>query len=101
MRKITGEDTKLPPQITRLSPFEGPDGSSQAALTPDQAPTDGEDYSTFHFHIEIHPPLRTPQMRKYLAGCEEGGGNFLSDSSPEERAAELRAQSDEHYRAEK
>jgi len=63
-----------------------------------QAPTDGGDYGGFHFHIEFHPPLRRPNLLKYLAGPEIGGGNFLSDTSPEEKAAELRAQSCVHYK---
>ena len=63
-----------------------------------QAPTDGGDYSSFHFHIEFHPPLRRPSLLKYLAGPEIGGGNFLSDTAPEEKAAELRAQPDVHYK---
>lgn len=63
-----------------------------------QAPTDGGDYSGFHFHIEFHPPLRRPNLLKYLAGPEIGGGNFLSDTSPEEKAAELRAAGDVHYK---
>ncbi len=63
-----------------------------------QAPTDGGDYSSFHFHIEFHPPLRRPNLLKYLAGPEIGGGNFLSDTAPEEKAAELRAQADTHYK---
>jgi UDPglucose--hexose-1-phosphate uridylyltransferase len=63
-----------------------------------QAPTDGGDYSGFHFHIEFHPPLRMPNLLKYLAGPEIGGGNFLSDTSPEEKATELQAQSDIHYK---
>ena len=63
-----------------------------------QAPTDGGDYSSFHFHIEFHPPLRRPNLLKYLAGPEIGGGNFLSDTAPEEKAAELRAQADKHYK---
>jgi UDPglucose--hexose-1-phosphate uridylyltransferase len=62
-----------------------------------QAPTDGGDYGGFHFHIEFHSPLRRPNLLKYLAGPEIGGGNFLSDTAPEEKAAELRAQSDVHY----
>ena len=65
-----------------------------------QAPTDGEDHSTFHFHIEFHPPLRKPNLLKYLAGPEIGGGNFLSDTSPEEKAAELQVLSDVHYKQE-
>jgi UDPglucose--hexose-1-phosphate uridylyltransferase len=63
-----------------------------------QTPTDGGDYSGFHFHIEFHPPLRRPNLLKYLAGPEIGGGNFLSDTSPEEKAAELRAASHVHYK---
>ena len=62
-----------------------------------QAPTDGGDHPGFHFHIEFHPPLRRPNLLKYLAGPEIGGGNFLSDTSPEEKAAELRAAPDVHY----
>jgi UDPglucose--hexose-1-phosphate uridylyltransferase len=63
-----------------------------------QAPTDGGDHRGFHFHIEFHPPLRRPNLLKYLAGPEIGGGNFLSDTSPEEKAAELRAQPEIHYK---
>lgn len=63
-----------------------------------QAPTDGGDYSSFHFHIEFHPPLRRPNLLKYLAGPEIGGGNFLSDTAPEEKADELRRQPDLHYK---
>jgi len=63
-----------------------------------QAPTDGKNHSGFHFHIEFHPPLRKPDLLKYLAGPEIGGGNFLSDTSPEEKAAELRNQSIVHYK---
>ncbi|HEX8335180.1 MAG TPA: hypothetical protein VF621_00530, partial [Pyrinomonadaceae bacterium] len=63
-----------------------------------QAPTDGGDHRGFHFHIEFHPPLRRPNLLKYLAGPEIGGGNFLSDTSPEEKAAELRAAADVHYK---
>lgn len=63
-----------------------------------QSPTDGGDYSKFHFHIQFHPPLRKPNLLKYLAGPEIGGGNFLSDTSPEEKAAELKAVSPVHYK---
>jgi UDPglucose--hexose-1-phosphate uridylyltransferase len=45
----------------------------------------------YHFFIAFHPPLRRPSLLKYLAGPEIGGGNFLADTSPEEKAAELRA----------
>jgi len=67
-------------------------------MTLHQAPTDGGDYRGFHFHIEFHPPLRRPNLLKYLAGPEIGGGNFLSDTAPEEKAAELRAQPEIHYK---
>ncbi len=62
-----------------------------------QAPTDDAPHVGFHFHIQIHPPLRKPGLRKYLAGPEIGGGNFLNDTAPEEKAAELRAVSGVHY----
>src|SRR4029079_19657828 len=55
-------------------------------LTLHQAPTDGADYSSFHFHIECHPPLRKPNLLKYLAGPEIGGGQFTSDDSAEAQA---------------
>lgn len=63
-----------------------------------QAPADGGDYSGFHFHIEFHPPLRKPNLLKYLAGPEVGGGSFLSDTCPEEKAAELLQTSTVHYK---
>ncbi|HKA60683.1 MAG TPA: galactose-1-phosphate uridylyltransferase [Gemmatimonadales bacterium] len=61
-----------------------------------QSPTDRQ-YPGFHFHIQIHPPLRKPGLLKYLAGPEIGGGNFLNDTAPEEKAAELQAVSNNHY----
>jgi len=61
-----------------------------------QAPVQG-DTSGFHFHIEFHPPLRRPNLLKYLAGPEIGGGNFLSDTWPDDKAAELRAAGGPHY----
>jgi UDPglucose--hexose-1-phosphate uridylyltransferase len=63
-----------------------------------QAPVD-RTYDGFHFHIELHPPLRSPGLLKYLSGPEIGGGNFLNSSSPEEKAAELKSQSTIHYLA--
>jgi UDPglucose--hexose-1-phosphate uridylyltransferase len=66
-----------------------------------QAPVDGRDggaYDAFHFFIAFHPPLRQPTLLKYLAGPEIGGGNFVSDTSPEAKAAELRALSPLHYK---
>lgn len=63
-----------------------------------QAPTDGGDYRDFHAFIGFLPPLRRPNTLKFLAGPEIGGGNFLSDTAPEQTAAELRALPARHYR---
>jgi UDPglucose--hexose-1-phosphate uridylyltransferase len=65
------------------------------------APTDNRDggYPGFHFHIELHPPLRAPNLLKYLAGPEIGGGSFISDSAPEDKAKELQGLPREHYTA--
>lgn len=62
-----------------------------------QAPTRGQ-HPSFHFHVELHPPLRRPELLKYLAGPEVGGGSFIADTAPEATAAELRAVSGVHYR---
>lgn len=63
-----------------------------------QAPTDGGDYPWYQMHIEFHPPLRKPNLLKYLAGAEIGGGNFMLDVAPEDTAQELRSLPDVHYR---
>jgi UDPglucose--hexose-1-phosphate uridylyltransferase len=55
-----------------------------------QRPSDGKDYSYYHFHIEFYPPLRTATKLKYLAGSEAGAGLFINDTLAEEKAAELR-----------
>lgn len=44
----------------------------------------------YHFHIEFYPPHRQKDKLKHLAGIEQGGGTFLSDTLPEEKASELR-----------
>lgn len=62
-----------------------------------QAPTEGDD-GAHHFHIKFHPPLRKPHLLKYLAGPEIGGGTFISDTSPEEKALELRSVPLVHYK---
>jgi len=64
-----------------------------------QAPTDGGDHATFPFHVEFHPPLRTPDTLKYLAGPEIGGGSMTNESDPDEKAAELRAAAGPHHAA--
>jgi len=66
-------------------------------MTLHHAPTRAMD-NAFHFHIEFHPPLRKPHLLKYLAGPEIGGGNFLGDTLPEEKAAELRSAGNVHYK---
>ena len=55
-----------------------------------QAPVNGRQYTDYHLHILIQPPLRQPGLQKFLAGPEIGGGNFMADTIPEEKAAELR-----------
>lgn len=55
-----------------------------------QVPTDGNEYSEYHFHIEFYPPNRTKEKMKYLAGCESGTGTFINDTLAEEKAEELR-----------
>jgi UDPglucose--hexose-1-phosphate uridylyltransferase len=62
-----------------------------------QAPTDSAEYSFYHFFMGFLPPLRRPNVQKFLAGPEIGGGNFISDTRPEEKAAELLAVSTHHY----
>ena len=56
-----------------------------------QAPLDGPEYAHAHAHFQIYPAYRTKDRLKFLAGTELGGGMFVNDSLPEEKAAELRA----------
>jgi UDPglucose--hexose-1-phosphate uridylyltransferase len=49
--------------------------------------------------VEFHPPLRTPDTLKYLAGPEVGGGSMTNESDPDEKAAELRAAAGPHHAA--
>jgi UDPglucose--hexose-1-phosphate uridylyltransferase len=59
-------------------------------MTVMQSPVDGGDYRHFRMHFWLQPPYRQPGLIKYLAGPEIGGGNFMADTIPEEKAAELR-----------
>ncbi|TSA87459.1 galactose-1-phosphate uridylyltransferase [Deinococcus detaillensis] len=59
-------------------------------LTLHQSPLGGE-YPAFPLHIEIYPYLRSPGKLKYLAGTEQGAGEFANDNFPEGAAADLRA----------
>lgn len=56
-----------------------------------QAPVDGGVYDDYHLHLVLQPPLRQPGIKKFPAGPEIGGGNFMADTLPEEMAAKLRA----------
>ena len=56
-----------------------------------QAPVDGEDYNHYRLHLWLQPPLRQPNLQKFPAGPERGGGTFMADTMPEEKAAELQA----------
>jgi UDPglucose--hexose-1-phosphate uridylyltransferase len=51
----------------------------------------GVDAPGYRLHFTFLPPLRAPALLKYAAGPEIGGGNFMNDTLPEEKAAELRA----------
>ena len=62
-----------------------------------QAPCNGADHATYPFHLEFHPPLRTPDTMKYLAGPEIGGGSMTNETDPDVKAAELRAVSPVHF----
>lgn len=54
-----------------------------------QAPVDGGNYKDFRMHLWLQPPYRQPGLIKYLAGPEIGAGNFMADTMPEDKAAEL------------
>lgn len=58
-------------------------------MTVHQAPLDGE-HPEFPLHVEIYPYLRAPGRMKYLAGTEQGAGEFANDKFPEQAAQELR-----------
>lgn len=55
-----------------------------------QAAIDGGSYPEFRCHLWLQPPFRQPGLIKYLAGPEIGAGNFMADTMPEEKAAELK-----------
>jgi UDPglucose--hexose-1-phosphate uridylyltransferase len=65
-----------------------------------QSPVDGGDYRNFRMHIWLQPPYRQPGLIKYLAGPEIGGGNFMADTMPEDKAAELRKVNLDEYKFE-
>ncbi len=59
-------------------------------MTVHQAPVNTES-SGFPLHIELYPYLRAAGRMKYLAGTEQGAGEFANDKFPEVAAQELRA----------
>jgi UDPglucose--hexose-1-phosphate uridylyltransferase len=65
-----------------------------------QAPIDEGTYTDFRMHLWLQPPYRQPGLIKYLAGPEIGAGNFMADTIPEEKAAELRKLNLADYRYE-
>lgn len=66
-----------------------------------QAPVDGNRYDHFRMHVWLQPPYRQPGLIKYLAGPEIGAGNFMADTMPEEKAAELQKIDLTHYALER
>lgn len=66
-----------------------------------QAPVDGKPYPNFRMHLWLQPPYRQPGLIKYLAGPEIGAGNFMADTMPEDKAAELRNVSLHEYSLER
>ena len=55
-----------------------------------QAPLQ-ESHLDYQMYFHFQPPLRIPGIRKYLAGPEIGGGNFMADTIPEVSAEKLRS----------
>lgn len=49
------------------------------------------DHPYWHFHVELYPPWRDKNRLKYLAGIETGAWTYTNDSTPEEKAKELRS----------
>ncbi|MBS3765844.1 galactose-1-phosphate uridylyltransferase, partial [Candidatus Bipolaricaulota bacterium] len=55
-----------------------------------QAPVDGGDYPSYHFHLEFYSLQRAEDKIKYRAGVETGTSTFISSISPEKMAADLK-----------
>jgi len=62
-----------------------------------EPPTDSGPYESYRSFLAFTPPMRAPGLMKHLAGPETGGGTFIADTWPEDKAAELRAVSTTHY----
>jgi UDPglucose--hexose-1-phosphate uridylyltransferase len=59
-------------------------------LSVHQAPFPAENYPEYHCFLLFQPPLRQPDLKKFLAGPESGVGTFMADTLPEDKAQELR-----------
>lgn len=55
-----------------------------------QAPTDGGDHSTYHFHVEFYPAHADEKTLKHLSGTEIGIDVFVNPADVEANAARLR-----------
>ena len=55
-----------------------------------QQPTDGKNYSYYHFHFEFYPVYQSKDRIKYTAGIERVGTFEYGAGSPEEKAEELK-----------
>lgn len=55
-----------------------------------QDPTDGGEYPYHHFHIKFFTPMRDRDKLKFNASSETGAWATINDTSPEDKAAELR-----------
>jgi UDPglucose--hexose-1-phosphate uridylyltransferase len=60
-------------------------------LTVHQAPVGAGVDPAFPLHVELYPYLRAPGRLKFLAGTEQGAGEFANDKFPEAAAQDLRA----------
>ena len=64
-----------------------------------QAPTDGKDHTSWHFHFCFYPPLlRSATVKKFMVGYEMLG-EPQRDITPESAAARLRELSETHYKS--
>jgi UDPglucose--hexose-1-phosphate uridylyltransferase len=62
-----------------------------------QAPTDGQEYPEWHWHMHFYPPLlRSATVKKYMVGYEMLA-NPQRDITPESAAQKLRSLSVIHY----
>jgi UDPglucose--hexose-1-phosphate uridylyltransferase len=56
-----------------------------------QGPLEGMAHPGSRLHAPFHPPCRTPEQLKYLAGTELAAGLFAMGAPPGEKAKELQA----------